>query len=293
VSSGANVYGGGIALSIGAYSYSRSGSSVVSGITHVQRCSYTISSNTLTNCSASSLTNSSGFLARSVGANVYGGGISLKEGAYSYGSSSNVSGGTRVSYTSYNVSFNRLTDCTSSSVTSDPGLVISRISSGRSFGANVYGGGISLAVGPYSYCKGSNSRFVNALGSSTIGGNTTVENISYSILGNNVIRCRASSVTSGGGSSNGANVYGGGLSLLVGSYSYGQLLLFRQLLYQLQRGVSHIRRRRVQRHQRLWRQHISFCWGVFSRPSSCKLGPHYRLDVCFSNKQLVIYRFPC
>jgi hypothetical protein len=88
---GANVFGGGISVAVGAYSYSfgsgssgssgsSNSSSIVSGSTTVSNTSYTISSNALTNCSATSAAGSDD----SNGANVYGGGISVAVGAYSY-----------------------------------------------------------------------------------------------------------------------------------------------------------------------------------------------------------------
>jgi hypothetical protein len=159
--SGANVYGGGISVAVGAYSHSSSGStsssSSVLGDTTVSNTSYIISSNTLTSCSAT-------FSARlgyfsSDGANGYGGGISVGVGAYSYSreagtyswditSSSNVSGSTTVINTSYIISSNTLTNCSATS------SVISNDGYSSSYGANVYGGGISVAVGAYSYSRG-------------------------------------------------------------------------------------------------------------------------------------------
>jgi hypothetical protein len=205
-SSGANVYGGGISVAVGAYSYSIAGSSSVSGDTTVSSSSYTISSNTLSNCTASSSTTSSSSATSSLGSNAYGGGISVAVGAYSYGGG--VSGNTTVSSSSYTISSNTLSNCTASSSTS------SSSTSTSSFGSNVYGGGISVAVGAYSYGGGSR--------------NNTVSSSSYTISSNTLTNCTASSSTSSSPSSSfsstsssGANVYGGGISVAVGAYSYG------------------------------------------------------------------------
>jgi len=213
---GANVYGGGLSLAVGAYSYSYSGgassssSSIVSGSTTVGNTSYIMTSNTLTSCSAASVT-SAGI--GSYGANVYGGGISQQDGAYSYSlgnaasssSSSLVSGSTTVGNTSHIITSNTLTNCSASSVQSgDAG----------SNGANVYGGGMSLQERAYSYSYNS-----GASSSSIVSGSTTVGYTNYIITSNALTSCSASSVTSGGGGSNGANVYGGGISVIVGAYS--------------------------------------------------------------------------
>jgi hypothetical protein len=211
---GANVYGGGISVAVGAYSYSSNNlmsSSIVSGSTTVSNTSYTISSNTLTKCKAASLGSDNG---NPSGANLYGGGISVAVGAYSYSvsffsfssfSSSTVSGSTTVSNTSYTISSNTLTNCSAAS---------SGSGSGSSNGANVYGGGISVAVGVYSYSS------TIIISSSTVSGNTTVSNTSYAISSNILTNCSATSSVSGSGSSNGANLYGGGISFGVGAYSY-------------------------------------------------------------------------
>jgi hypothetical protein len=210
LSFGANVYGGGMSLAVGAYSYSysksTSSSSGVSGSTMVSNSSYTISSNTLTNCSATSLV--TGF--DSLGSNVYGGGMSLAVGAYSYSqsesSSSGISGSTTVSSSSYTISSNTLTNCSATS----------SVTGRSSYGANVYGGGLSLAVGAYSWGFSSSS---SGSSSSGVSGSTTVSSTSYTISSNTLTNCRATSLGTGRGSF-GSNVYGGGMSLAVGAYSY-------------------------------------------------------------------------
>jgi hypothetical protein len=202
-SAGASVYGGGISIAVGAYSYSQGGSSTVSGPTTVSISSYTISSNTLTSCTA--LTSLTSFeYSSSYGANAYGGGISVAVGAYSYSreGSSTVSGPTTVSSSSYTISSNTLTSCTASSLKSGP-------SESLSAGASVYGGGISVAVGAYSYSLGV---------SSTVSGNTTVSSSSYTVSSNTLTNCTALPLTTGKSSSYGSNAYGGGISVAVGAF---------------------------------------------------------------------------
>jgi hypothetical protein len=200
---GSNVYGGGISLFIGAYSYARMrGSVFFSGSTSVSRASFTISNNMFSMCSATSLVSGG-----AGGANVYGGGMSLAVGAYSYSATatSNISGNTAVSVTNYTISSNTLTNCSAMSSFTD---------GGNSNGANAYGGGMSLAVGAYSFSSGIMG------GGSDVSGNTAVSVTNYTISCNTLTYCSAMLSFTDGSSSNGANAYGGGMSLAVGAYSY-------------------------------------------------------------------------
>jgi hypothetical protein len=202
----ANLYGGGISVAVGAYSYGEAGSSSVSGDTIVSSSSYIISSNTLSNCTASSNTSGSSTTSSSNGANVYGGGISVAVGAYSYGiqGSGSVSGDTTVSSSSYNISSNSLSNCTASSTTSGS-------TSTTSSGANVYGGGISVAVGAYSYSSLGSSLVSRAFISSCI------------IKFINVSFAHCSGISSSSGLSNEAFSFGGAVSILFESYSYPKI----------------------------------------------------------------------
>jgi hypothetical protein len=202
---GANSYGGGVSISVGAYSYKRDGSSPINGSTTVSNSSYIISNNSLTSCTASSTLGRSAYEANSYGSNSYGGGVSISFGAYSYNfhGSSPINGSTTVSSSSYVISNNSLTSCTASSV-----------SNSSSYGANTYGGGVSVYVGAYSYLYE---------GSSPINGSTTVNSRSYIISNNSLTSCTASSVSGSflyGANSYGANSYGGGVSISIGTYSY-------------------------------------------------------------------------
>jgi hypothetical protein len=228
-SHGANVYGGGMSLTVGAYSYSfstgqRSSISVVSGSTQVIDSNYHLARNVLTRCRVLSIAQSlevRGGL--SVGANAHGGGMSLVVGAYSYSYSLRMSSssvfGTTVSGSSYMITDNRLTSCNASSYTLKNESFYNGnlgIGFGGSFGTNAHGGGISLIVGAYSHSFG-----VLSTSDSLIYGENSVSDVNLSISGNSMINCIASSATSGGGGSFGGNSYGGGISLMVGGYSYG------------------------------------------------------------------------
>ncbi len=229
-SQGANVYGGGLSLTVGAYSYSfstgqSSSSSSVSANTRVSNSSYYLARNVLTGCQVLSFTESLELQGgRSIGANAHGGGISLAIGAYSYSYSFHISSssvfGTTVSGSSYLISDNRFTGCSASSLTlknessySDDD-VVNRVSDG-SFGTNVYGGAISLMVGAYSHSFG-----FSIFSDSLIYGEISVSDVSLLVTGNSLINCFASCKTSGGGGSFGGNSYGGGVSVMVGAYSF-------------------------------------------------------------------------
>jgi hypothetical protein len=206
-SNGTNVYGGGISIAFGAYSYSSVGkkkgvNDIVSG-TSVSNTVYTISGNLLTNCSAESSAVLS--FQEQNQKNVYGGGLSLMEGAYSYSSNDcTVSGNTSIANTNYSISNNTVTGCSAvSSVTGG----------GDSKGANLYGGGVSVTTGAYSSSSSSSS-------SSSVSGSSLVSSSNYDISSNSITSCSAVSSVTGGGASKGVNVYGGGVSLAIGAYSY-------------------------------------------------------------------------
>jgi hypothetical protein len=128
-----------VSIVVGAYSAGE-GSSVTSGSTLVSNSSYTISSNTYTNCTASTTHYDS------IGMNAYGGAVSIVAGAYSFaGSSSTVSGGTTVSSSSYSLLSNTLTNCTALS------SALIGVFALQTSGANAYGGGMSLYFGAYSF----------------------------------------------------------------------------------------------------------------------------------------------
>ena len=235
---GGNSYGGGLSFMVGGYSFGLSkksrSSSNVSGVTVVGHTKYTMVNNTFTDCNATSTTGRSvteGF--GSYGVSVYGGGLSFNVGAYSFSSSlcssstsdegrcssyvvsSNVSGDTVFNNVSSVVTRNVFTSCSVETETSRnllPGAQNS-LNDG-SFGANAYGGAISFVIGPYCYASS------NTFSSSSVYG-SVIHNDSKLFVNNNVfVNCEAMSISSGGGGSNAANSYGGGVSLLVGAYSY-------------------------------------------------------------------------
>jgi hypothetical protein len=139
---GGNVYGGCLSINAGAWSLNASGASSVGSLS-VDDMRANVSSNRLEDCGAFISMNE-----LAVGRNVYGGGVSVAIGAYSYSADSinTFSGLTSVSNSSYTISSNTLTSCTASSSTSS----FDDDRSSYSFGANAYGGGISVAVGAYS-----------------------------------------------------------------------------------------------------------------------------------------------
>ncbi len=194
-----NSYGGCLSVHAGPWSVRAQGDSAVAAV-HINNMNVRVIGNVISNCSCiASSTSTRG----SFGLNSYGGGVSIVVGAYSYGrSSSTVSGGTIVTSSSYTISNNVLSACTAFAL------------NGNSFGANAYGGGISLVVGPYSYINGPSST------SSVIGG--TLVSSSIHIISNNTFNNCAASSTTSSGISHGANVYGGGTSIVVGAYSAGE-----------------------------------------------------------------------
>jgi hypothetical protein len=210
-SSGLNAQGGGISLVIGTYSYFRSGDTFSSSTTAVGISSFTFSGNTMVACNAISSTISYFFSTSSGGSNTYGGGISVMIGAYSYMSNrGSVLSSTTVSSNILSVISNTMTFCTASSSASS--LSSSLSSSSTSDGINVYGGAISIVIGAYSFGFGA-----------TVAVNTSVDTSNYSVTGNTMTSCSALSSTSSlfsSATSNGANSYGGGLSIVFGSYSY-------------------------------------------------------------------------
>jgi hypothetical protein len=222
-SNGLNAYGGGISFSVGAYTYGTN-SIHFRGDTTFNNIKYTMSRNSLINCTASSLTSSlvtsSSFVSSSSsnGANSYGGGISIAMGAYVFGRQATIfQGDTSISNCTYSIESNILTNCTASSSTI-------RSSESSSFGANAYGGGISLVTGVYIF--GADVRAT---------GGTKLSSSHFFLTSNMLTYCISSSFTSSSSPSSrsfksyesysvsqGANVYGGGISLVFGAYVYGR-----------------------------------------------------------------------
>jgi hypothetical protein len=195
---GANVYGGGLLLLVGSYSYSRYSqkssiqtSEQVSspGNVTVRNCSLTILNNTFTSCQ--SIVDSSD----AYGANVYGGGLSISFGPYSFAFANFILGSTLVLQSNFSVSYNILMNCVSRSH-----VILA------SYGSNAYGGGASFTIGGYYYsvyCK-------------TFGSSDMVDS-NYAVSNNLLLECFAivEGIYNFGG-----NVYGGGISLALGDYSY-------------------------------------------------------------------------
>jgi hypothetical protein len=216
-SNGANAYGGGILVSVGAFSFSQ-GVNLFSGDTTVTSSTFTLYGNMLAQCSAS-ITQGSVFPSasiRSKGAAAHGGGISISVGAYSYGNDVNyVRSDTIVKNSTYIVSNNSLINCSSLSTTSSSST---SSSTSTSFGVTAYGGGISVAVGAFSFGGGDGNNY---------DGDTVVASSSYIISSNMLNGCSAASITSSSSSglatsiANGARSHGGGISVVVGAFTFG------------------------------------------------------------------------
>jgi hypothetical protein len=214
-SRGASSYGGSMSLMhVGAYTWSRSlGASTSSacGATNASGLDVRIQNASSFNVRASTATNAG----TSFGANSYGGSLSvLHVGAYSWSIISAVSrdststcGFTTASGVSVHVSGSPCYNCGS----------LSTNSAGPSFGANSYGGSMSLMhVGAYSWSRS----FDSFSSSSSVCEATTASKVSVHVSGSVCFNCKSWSSTSAG-FSNGANSYGGSMSVAhVGAYSW-------------------------------------------------------------------------
>lgn len=184
--------------------YSIGSSSSLFGTTIIQGSNHRIANNVYINCSASSFSRGD-----SHGANAYGGAIALDVGAYSYATSltskSSVFKSMVVTNAIFEIKQNTIQKC------------ISKSESGISYGANAYGGGISLKFGIYSY-SGSPNECSSSL--SNVSGDVLIAQSAVSLLSNTLTHC---SVLSSSRSSNGASSYGGAVSLVLGAYSYSGL----------------------------------------------------------------------
>jgi hypothetical protein len=207
---GANSYGGSMSvLYIGAYAWSRnnaassSSSSSICGVTSASGVLVHVSDSACSNCIALSTSRFDSF-----GAISYGGSISasfIGASSYSYAtgefrfSSSAVVEATLVHRLSITIKNSTITDTLALSETA-----------GISFGSNVYGGAISVMVGPHVWS------FIGTGSSNASCGDTICKNCRVFISGTSISNSRAVSNSSGG--SNGAFVYGGGVSFVVHPY---------------------------------------------------------------------------
>jgi hypothetical protein len=149
----------------------------------------------------------------SYGAIAYGGGMSLVVGALSKSHNtadvhcaSFISGSTAASNSAYTISSNTLSNC--NAICSLGSTV---------FGANTFGGGISFVIGAYSYSQS------EIQSTSSVFASTTASNGTFSIFSNKLFNC-SSDLSTLDGNSHMAIAYGGGMSLVVGSYSYSYVL---------------------------------------------------------------------
>jgi hypothetical protein len=203
---GGNAYGGGVSVYMGGYSSSyhlNGDASAHVGDTSVRNVSLTLRTARFTSCSAS---RSKG----AFGSNSFGGSFSFFLGAYSWSrsgdaGSSSIIGTTIARDLRIDISETPCSNC--SAVTA---------SEFDSMAANSYGGSMSvLYIGGYAWS------FSNATGSNTssVCGATTASGLSVSVRDAACFNCSA--VTTSGGNSGGANLYGGSMSVVyIGGYAW-------------------------------------------------------------------------
>ncbi len=204
--SGGNVYGGAISLYMGGYSSfsSQNGAAMAAvGDTVVRNVSVNLNTAQFTSCSATSSNDGS------YGANAYGGSFSFYMGAYAWSyssaaSSSSACGSTTASGVTVSVSNAPSFNCSA----------LITYSGVESFGANSYGGSMSVVyVGAYAWSYSSAA-------SSSACGSTTASGVTVSVSNAPSFNCSAVTTTSLG-LSFGANSYGGSMSVVyVGAYAW-------------------------------------------------------------------------
>jgi hypothetical protein len=210
---GGNAYGGALSLHIGAYSsaFNSTGDAAAAvGDTVVRNVNVTLDTVDFTSCSVIR-ENLDFSLFGTKGANVYGGSFSFHIGAYALSYSS--SGGSNSTCGATSASGIRVLVQNTTSVNSR--AVTNHVTCQ---GANSYGGSMSvLHVGAYSWSL-SDMASSNSNSDSTCGA-TTASDVSVHVSGSGCSNCSA--ITSTDQFSNGANSYGGSMSVLhVGAYSW-------------------------------------------------------------------------
>ena len=208
---GGNAYGGAVSLYIGAYSsaYFSTGAAVAAvGDTVVRDVNVTLDTVEFKSCSAIRERKQ---LLSSFGANVYGGSYSFYIGSYSSSFSSSSSSDSSSTCGSTNAS--GITVCVQNTTSVDCSAIST--SGSQSYGANSYGGSMSvLLVGAYSWSYSSSGY------SNSVCEFTSASDVSVHVSGSGCSNCSA--ISTSGANSYGANSYGGALSAaFVGAYSYG------------------------------------------------------------------------
>jgi hypothetical protein len=211
LSRGANVYGGSFSFYIGAYAWSQSSDG--SSKTHcggTNASSIFVHVKNITSINSEALSSHSS-LQNSIGANSYGGSMSvLYVGAYSWSFSKSASSismceATSIIDVTVRVSNFECLNCSAMS-TSDR----------LSYGDNSYGGSMSvLYVGAYSYSWSSSSSTSSKCEA------TSASGVTVHVSSSKYLNCSALTISTR--SSYGANSYGGSISALyVGAYSYSR-----------------------------------------------------------------------
>lgn len=204
------MYGGAVSLYIGGYASvsSLDGDAVAAvGDTVVNNVSVTLDTAQYQSCSVKMRSPTFG----SFGANAYGGSFSFYIGGYAWSRSVFRNSNSSVGCT--NVSGVNVRVLNSSSMNSEASTSIGLQVSGQSFGANAYGGSLSmLHIGAYAW---SFSDKVSS-GSSSVCGQTSAVELSVRAIG---VSCSDCVVSSYGITSRGSNTYGGSISaLFIGAY---------------------------------------------------------------------------
>jgi hypothetical protein len=195
-----NAYGGSFSFCVGGYAFSRSNtrSNSRSGFTTATGVSVSIRNMNSSDCSV-----------MSSGSQSYGGSLNVCIGssAMAFGTSKSSSDCGTTNITDLMVSICGSTFANSSSVSRSP--------SGNSGGSNVYGGTASILIGSYSRSSIAQS------------GDTYCSRCVVNVSDIGIVNSIASSIATNdrtGGSSAGATVYGGAISIAIGAYAYSSSL---------------------------------------------------------------------
>ena len=207
-----NVYGGAVSLYIGGYaSVSALDVDAVAAVgdTVVNNVSVTLDTAQYQSCSVKMRSPTFG----SFGANAYGGSFSFHIGGYAWSRSVFRNSNSTVGCT--NDTGVNVRVLNSSSIDSEASSTIGLQVSGQSFGANVYGGSLSiLHIGAYAWSFSNNV----SSSSSSVCGQTSAVDLSVRASGVSCSNCVASSSVYGI-TSRGSNTYGGSISaLFIGAY---------------------------------------------------------------------------
>jgi hypothetical protein len=204
-----NAYGGGISVYMGGYasvSDAFGSAKAAVGETVVRNASVVMESTRFTSCRAMRSIQSGDLL----GASAYGGSFSFYIGAYAWSRSTSADSSSTCAATTASGLSVRVSDTPCSN------CIASTTSSSLSYGANSFGGSLSvLHVGAYAWSRSASSN------SSSTCAATTASGLSVRVSDTPCSNCVASTASSG--HSNGANSFGGSLSVMyIGAYAWSR-----------------------------------------------------------------------